>query len=253
MFSYFIPVSRTVLSSIGYPSLQVELETPTGLHYTPPTPFQQDDYFSDLSSTESPLRSPSTLSERLVSSQRNLEYPADGPPVVTAEDTSIEDSKLEDSMPFTEISDPVDLAESHLENVCLSEYPRYLGSVAESPQRTQSAEPLRQTRKLGVSSEQPEKGKSGPDEEMTEEKLKSLLEDIRLEEGVEAEEMTEEKVQAILKRVQQAELEMSSITGWQNETSSGNPESPTQVRRLTGGLLDLLDDRYGCFRKRIMT
>ncbi|XP_049646471.1 ankyrin-3 isoform X3 [Suncus etruscus] len=33
-----------------------------------------------------------------------------------------------------------------------------------------------------------------------------------------------------------------SVDGWQNETSSGNPESPTQVRRLTGGLLDLLDD-----------
>jgi len=57
--------------------------------------------------------------------------------------------------------------------------------------------------------------------------------------------MTEEKVQAILKRVQQEELEMSSITGWQNETSSGNLESPAQARRITGGLLDRLDDRYG--------
>ncbi|XP_031993892.1 ankyrin-3 isoform X8 [Hylobates moloch] len=222
----------------GYPSLQVELETPTGLHYTPPTPFQQDDYFSDISSIESPLRTPSRLSDGLVPSQGNIEHSADGPPVVTAEDTSLEDSKLEDSVPLTEMPEAVDVDESQLENVCLSEYPQYLGNVAGSPKDVKPAEP----RKLGVSSEQQEKGKSGPDEEMTEEKLKSLFEDVQLEEGVESEEMTEEKVQAILKRVQQAELEMSSITGWQNETSTGNLESCAQARRVTGGLLDRLDD-----------
>nr|XP_035958673.1 ankyrin-3 isoform X2 [Halichoerus grypus] len=133
----------------GYPSLQVELETPTGLHYTPPTPFQQDDYFSDISSIESPLRTPSRLSDGLVPSQGNIENSADGPPVVTAEDTSLEDSKLEDSMPLTEMPDAVDVDESQLENVCLS---------------------------------------------------------------------------------------------WQNETSSGNLESSAQARRITGGLLERLDD-----------
>ncbi|XP_045293462.1 ankyrin-3 isoform X31 [Leopardus geoffroyi] len=227
----------------GYPSLQVELETPTGLHYTPPTPFQQDDYFSDISSIESPLRTPSRLSDGLVPSQGNVEHSADGgPPVVTAEDTSLEDSKLEDSMPLTEMPGTVDVDESQLENVCLSEYPQYLGSMAGVPKDVKPAEPLKQTSKVRVSSEQQEKGKSGPDEEMTEEKLKSLFEDIQLEEGVESEEMTEEKVQAILKRVQQAELEMSSIAGWQNETSGGNLEPPAQARRLTGGLLERLDD-----------
>ncbi|XP_059518629.1 ankyrin-3 isoform X14 [Myotis daubentonii] len=225
----------------GYPSLQVELETPTGLHYTPPTPFQQDDYFSDTSSIESPLRTPSRLSDGLVPSRGNVEHSADGPPVVTAEDTSLEDSRLEDSMPITEMPEAVDVDESQLENVYLSEYPRYLGSMAGVPKDVKPAEPLKHTRKVRVSSEQQEKGKSGPDEEMTEEKLKSLFEDIQLEEGVESEEMTEEKVEAILKRVQQAELEMSSITGWQNETS-GNLESPAQARRITGGLLDRLDD-----------
>nr|XP_015098889.1 ankyrin-3 isoform X26 [Vicugna pacos] len=133
----------------GYPSLQVELETPTGLHYTPPTPFQQDDYFSDISSIESPLRTPSRLSDGIVPSQGNIEHPADGPPVVTAEDTSLEDSKLEDSMPLTEIPEAVDVEENQLENMYLS---------------------------------------------------------------------------------------------WQNETSSGDLESPAQARRITGGLLDRLDD-----------
>ncbi|PNJ72194.1 ANK3 isoform 15, partial [Pongo abelii] len=115
-----VDVSPNVLSSIGYPSLQVELETPTGLHYTPPTPFQQDDYFSDISSIESPLRTPSRLSDGLVPSQGNIEHSADGPPVVTAEDTSLEDSKLEDSVPLTEMPEAVDVDESQLENVCLS-------------------------------------------------------------------------------------------------------------------------------------
>ncbi|XP_054515619.2 ankyrin-3 isoform X21 [Pan troglodytes] len=73
----------------------------------------------------------------------------DGPPVVTAEDTSLEDSKLEDSVPLTEMPEAVDVDESQLENVCLS---------------------------------------------------------------------------------------------WQNETSSGNLESCAQARRVTGGLLDRLDD-----------
>ncbi|XP_058527953.1 ankyrin-3 isoform X4 [Ochotona princeps] len=133
----------------GYPSLQVELETPTGLHYTPPTPLQQDDYFSDISSIESPLRTPSRLSDGLVPSQGNVEHSADGPPVVTAEDTSLEDSRLEDSVPLTEMPEAVDVDETQLEDVCLS---------------------------------------------------------------------------------------------WQNETSSGNLESPAQARRITGGLLDRLDD-----------
>nr|XP_020036211.1 ankyrin-3 isoform X7 [Castor canadensis] len=226
----------------GYPSLHVELETPTGLHYTPPTPFQQDDYFSDISSVESPFRTPSRLSDGVVPSQGNIKHSAYGPPVVAAEDTSLEDSKLEDSVPLTEMPEAVDIDESQLKDICLSEYPQYLGSLAGVPKDVKPAEPLKQTRKIGISSEQQEKGKSGPDEEMMEEKLKSLFEDIQLEEGVESEEMTEEKVQAILKRVPQAELEMSSITGWQNETSSGNLESPAQARRITGGLLDRLDD-----------
>ncbi|XP_017657587.1 ankyrin-3 isoform X2 [Nannospalax galili] len=104
----------------GYSSLQVELETPTGLHYTPPTPFQQDDHFSDISSIESPFRTPSRLSDGLVPSQGNVEHSADGPPVVTAEDTSLEDSKLEDSVPLSEMPDTLDIDASQLEDVCLS-------------------------------------------------------------------------------------------------------------------------------------
>ncbi|CAO2608359.1 Ank3 [Lemmus lemmus] len=133
----------------GHPSLQVELETPMGLYCTPPAPFQQDDHFSDISSIESPFRTPSRLSDGLTPSQGILERSAGEPPVVTAEDTSLEDSKLEDSVTVPEMASPRDVDESQLKDVCLS---------------------------------------------------------------------------------------------WQNETSSGSLESPTQARRITGGLLDRLDD-----------
>ncbi|XP_075836158.1 ankyrin-3 isoform X24 [Microtus pennsylvanicus] len=227
----------------GHPSLQVELETPMGLYCTPPAPFQQDDHFSDISSIESPFRTPSRLSDGLTPSQGILERSAGEPPVVTAEDTSLEDSKLEDSVTVTEMAGPWDVDESQLKDVCLSECPRYLGSLAGVPKDGTPAEPLKpQARKVGLSSEEQEKGTSGPGEEMVDEKLKSLFEDIQLEEGVESEEMTEEKVQAILNRVERAELAMSSLAGWQNETSSGSLESPAQARRITGGLLDRLDD-----------
>lgn len=238
--------SPNVLSSIGHPSLQVELETPMGLYCTPPAPFQQDDHFSDISSIESPFRTPSRLSDGLTPSQGILERSAGEPPVVTAEDTSLEDRKLEDSVTVTEMAGPWDIDESQLKDVCLSECPQYLGSLAGVPKDGTPAEPLKpQARKVGLSSEEQEKGTSGPGEEMVDEKLKSLFEDIQLEEGVESEEVTEGKVQATLNRVERAELVMSSLVGWQNETSSGSLESPAQARRITGGLLDRLDDRYG--------
>ncbi|XP_060225383.1 ankyrin-3 isoform X17 [Meriones unguiculatus] len=230
----------------GHPSFQVELETPLGLYYTAPTPSQQDDHFSDTSSLESPFRTPSRLSDGLMPSQGNVDRSAGGPPVVTAEDTSLEDSKLDDSVTVTETADPLDVDELSFqlkEDFCVSECPQYPGSVAGVPRGGAPAESLRaHTSQVGISSERQERGSSGPDEEMTEEKLKSLFEDIALEEGVESEEMTEEKVQAILNRVQRAELAMSSLAGWQNEAPSGSLESPAQARRITGGLLDRLDD-----------
>ncbi|GAB1295204.1 Ankyrin-3 [Apodemus speciosus] len=226
----------------GHASFQVELETPLGLYCTPPTPFQQDDHFSDISSIESPFRTPSRLSDGLLLSRGSIEDAAGGPPVVTAEDTSLEDSKMDDSVTVTETADPLDVDESQLKDLCQSECTQCWASVPGVPNDGRQAEPLRpQTSKVGMSSGQQEKGKSGPDEEVAEDKVKSLFEDIQLEE-VEAEEMTEDQGQAMLNRVQRAELAMSSLAGWQNETSSGSLESPAQARRLTGGLLDRLDD-----------
>lgn len=229
-----------VLSSPGYPSLQAELETPTGLHYPPPTPFQQDDYFSDSSSLESPFRTPSRLSDGLAPPRGHAELSAAGPPVVAAEDTSLEDSRLEDAGPVAEAPEAAGRGGSQVASVCPSEYPQHPGRVPRAPKDAPPAEPLKQAREMRVSSEQQEEPTPGPDEEVTEEQLRCLFEDIQLEEGV-SEEMTEEKVQAILKRVRQAELAMSSIAGWQSE-AGGGPDGP--ARRVPGALLDRLDDRY---------
>ncbi|XP_028915482.1 ankyrin-3 isoform X29 [Ornithorhynchus anatinus] len=230
----------------GYATLQTEMETPTGLHNTPPTPFQQDDFFSDISSIESPVRTPSRLSDGLVTSQGNMNFTTEGPPVVKAEDTSLEDSKLDFLMPVARVYEASERDEKCLvEDVNLRKYPQYIGCLSGEPKDGNHLKPkgIEKSRKVGVSFEQLERGKSGVDEEMTEEKFKSLFEDIHLEEGMEAEEMTEEKVQAILKHVQQAEQEMSSITGWQNEASSDNTESPPPLGcKMIGGILERLDD-----------
>ncbi|XP_067408652.1 ankyrin-3 isoform X2 [Emydura macquarii macquarii] len=228
----------------GYPTIQVELETPTGLRFVPPTPFHQDDFFSDISSIESPLRTPGRLCDVLVTSQRNIDGTAAGPPVVIEEDTSLEDSKPDFSVPREETTKDMFVGQSHLEEVDLNDYPRYLGSYAGISKDAKNSKQIQieETSQTGVRTEQHEREKSGSDEEMTEEKLKTLFEDIHLEEGVESEEMTEEKVWSILKDVQQAEQEMSSITGWQSEASSVHVEPPTPGRRISGELLDRLDD-----------
>ncbi|XP_071896126.1 ankyrin-3 isoform X12 [Anas platyrhynchos] len=224
----------------GYPSIQVELETPTGLRFVPPTPFHQDDFFSDTSSLESPLRTPSRLSDVVVTSQGHVDGTAAAPPVVTEEDTSLDDSKLDFSVPREGTPKDISVGQSQLEEVDLKDYPRYLGSYGGIPKDAKPRQ-SEETSKTGIRTEQPEREKSGSDEEMTEEKFKSLFEDIHLEEGAESEEMTEEKVWSILKGVQQAEREMSSITGWQTDSSSVT-EPPTSGRRIGGSLLDRLDD-----------
>ncbi|XP_052533713.1 ankyrin-3 isoform X16 [Tympanuchus pallidicinctus] len=224
----------------GYPTIQVELETPTGLRFVPPTPFHQDDFFSDTSSLESPLRTPSRLSDVLVTSQGHVDGTAAAPPVVTEEDTSLDDSKHDFSVPSEGTPKGISVGQSQLEEVDLKDFPRYLGSYGGIPKDAKQRQ-SEETSKAGVRTEQPEREKSGTDEEITEEKFKSLFEDIHLEEGAESEEMTEEKVWSILKGVQQAEHEMSSITGWQTDSSSVT-EPPTSGRRIGGSLLDRLDD-----------
>ncbi|ETE68115.1 Ankyrin-3, partial [Ophiophagus hannah] len=228
----------------GYPTFPMELETPPGLCFEPPSHFHQDDLASDFSSIESPLRTPSRLSDVLATSQGNLEEAAAGPPVVVEEDTSLEDSKHDHSVPLEGASK--DAGPKPLEEITLlKDYPRYLGSYAgrQTPSE-ESSQTLART-------ERHERNWSGTDEEPAEKKLKSLFEDICLEEIAESEEMTEEKVLSILNYVQQAEQEMSSITGWQNEAPRAKVEPTPSGRRISGELLNRLDDSPGQCRDSI--
>uniref|UniRef100_A0A8C6YHH9 Ankyrin 3 n=1 Tax=Naja naja TaxID=35670 RepID=A0A8C6YHH9_NAJNA len=228
----------------GYPTFPMELEAPPGLCFEPPSHFHQDDLASDFSSIESPLRTPSRLSDVLATSQGNLEEAAAGPPVVVEEDTSLEDGKHDHSVPLEGASK--DAGPKPLEEITLlKDYPRYLGSYAgrQTPSEG-SSQTLART-------ECHERNWSGTDEEPAEKKLKSLFEDICLEEIAESEEMTEEKVLSILNYVQQAEQEMSSITGWQNEVARVKVEPTPSGRRISGELLNRLDDSPGQCRDSI--
>ncbi|XP_072279851.1 ankyrin-3 [Pyxicephalus adspersus] len=214
----------------GYPTIQVELETPIGLRYVPPTPLHQDDFFSDNSSIESPFRTPSRLSDVLVTPQGNGDISA-APPVVTAEDTSLDDSKPDYLIHSPGASYEMAIHRVKFEDVQLHDDPPSKVSFFEVEKAAQR----------GNESEEHERDASGHEEEMTEERLKFLFKQLHLEE-VESEEMTEEKVQAILRNVQQAEQELSSIAGWPTDSMSTQAEHTE--RKISSELLERLDDSH---------
>ncbi|XP_075204798.1 ankyrin-3 isoform X18 [Anomaloglossus baeobatrachus] len=224
----------------GYPTIQVELETPTGLHFTPPTPLHQDDFFSDNSSVESPLRTPSRLSDVLVTQQGNGDI-SPAPPVVVAEDTSLDDSRPDYLIHSPDASYEMAIHRVKFEDVKLYDEPQNEGSYIEVEKSVQYKE--EQLIERAEEANQLKRETSGPEEELTEERLKLLFKHLHLEE-VESEEMTEEKVQAILKNVQQAEQEMSSIAGWHTEASSVHVDQSTTERKLNSELLERLDDSH---------
>ncbi|XP_040293229.1 ankyrin-3 isoform X3 [Bufo bufo] len=224
----------------GYPTIEVELETPTGLRYVPPTPLHQDDFFSDNSSVESPLRTPSRLSDVLVTQQGNGDISA-APPVVVAEDTSLDDSRPDYLIHSPDASYEMAIHRVRFEDVKLDDEPQNEGSYIEVDKSVQYKE--QKLIERAQVSDHLERSTSGPEEEITEERLKLLFKHLHLEE-VESEEMTEEKVQAILKNVEQAEQEMSSIAGWRTEATSIHVEQSMPERNLNSELLERLDDSH---------
>ncbi|XP_039627362.1 ankyrin-3 isoform X8 [Polypterus senegalus] len=211
----------------GYSSIHKELQTPSGLYYEPPTPLRQEDFFSDTSSVDSPIRSPSRPSNLILSPQSQTCSTTKDPPMVTAEDTSLDDLKnrtlSEPAQPFADC--------------------QTLGKMTEEEKNMSRYVPLEELQSIQLHKKEVDSNSGSKEEEaeiakITEERIKALLEDIRLEEGGEGEEMTEEKVQAILQQVLQAEKEMSSIPGWHNETSSANVEPSIPGNGLSTDLLD---------------
>ncbi|XP_056101858.1 ankyrin-3 isoform X8 [Rhinichthys klamathensis goyatoka] len=216
----------------GYHNIELELKSPSELTYEPPTPLRQDDFFSEDSRLNFPFSAPVRPSELSLPTTSGSVSTDAKPPTVMAEDTSIggresvsqEDGSAED-----------DLGVSH-ESVAPSKQRDSEGTSKESDVFPNWSVKEQQEPKMPVcasASEAPgESGKSGFDEEMTQEKIKSLLENIKFEEGSEDEEMTDERLQAILSQVQQAEKDMSSISGLQSEISGANLKTATSGQGL---------------------
>ncbi|XP_041426173.1 ankyrin-3 isoform X36 [Xenopus laevis] len=227
----------------GYPNIQVELETPTGLRFVPPSPLHQDDFFSDMSSIESPLRTPSRMSDFLVQGNGDV---SSVPPVVAAEDTCLDDSRPDYLIQSPDASYEMAIHRIKFDDVQLNDEPLTEGDYAEEekPAERSDQKTYEESNLIGGRAEKYVREMSGSEEEMTEERLKLLFKHLHLDEEVESEEMTEEKVQTILKNVELAEHELSSITGWPSEASSMLVEPPTPDRKLNNELMERLDDSH---------
>ncbi|XP_047464443.1 ankyrin-3-like isoform X41 [Mugil cephalus] len=220
--------------SDGYQNIELELRTPTDLNYVPPTPLRSDDFFSEGDgSVESPsktvLTRPSDLSLTQTTSTSSSDpvTVAPGPssnglepPIAGAEDTALtggERRLSEEEKPGPDNDRRAVEQSGNGAEELIAEG----GVVLES---------LGGNLKAEVTSDAgPGNGKED-EEEMTQERLQSLLEDIKLEGGVEDEEMTEERVKAILEEARKAEKDFFSVPGWRSETSGAAVESAAQRR-----------------------
>ncbi|XP_032429962.1 ankyrin-3-like isoform X19 [Xiphophorus hellerii] len=174
--------------SDGDHSIDLELKTPTELNYVPCTPLRSDEFFSE---GEASIMSPS---------RTTLTRPSD---LSLAQTTSTSSSDPSTVVPAAGSEPPI----AGPEDTVLTGGDR--GMTVEMPENDRRAGKLKDGSQNGREEE----------EEMTQERLRSLLEDIQLEGGMEEEEMTEERVNAILEQVRQAEKNISSVPGWRTEMS----------------------------------
>ncbi|XP_051967996.1 ankyrin-3-like [Xyrauchen texanus] len=205
----------------GYHNIDLELKSPSELTYEPPTPLHQDDFFSEDGRLNFPTSSPVRPSELSLPTTSGPVSADAKPPTVKAEDTWI---RGQESVSQEDWSTEDDFGVSH-ESAASSKQHEDLDVFPSSPVREQKkaqAEPSVCASASVVPREGDRSGFEEEDDEMTQEKIKSLLEYIKLEEGSEDEEMTEERLQEILLQVQQAEKDMSSISGLQGETTNAN-------------------------------
>ncbi|XP_056626697.1 ankyrin-3 isoform X6 [Triplophysa dalaica] len=211
------PVSQE--QADGYQDIELELKSPSELSYEPPTPLRQDDFFNEDGRLNFPSSAPVRPSELSLPSTSGPVSADAKPPTVIEEDTSIrgrgsfgqEDGLTEDDLRESAVSSKQHDIEATSEEQDV---------FPSSPVREEAQhEPTVSSSARGGPGEGSLSGFDEEDEELTQEKIKVLLENIKLEEGLEDVEMTEERLQEILSQVQQAETHMSSISGSQGETS----------------------------------
>ncbi|KAF7705103.1 hypothetical protein HF521_020389 [Silurus meridionalis] len=202
----------------GFHDISMELQSPSVFSYEPPTPLRHDDFFSEDGSVDSPgktLVRPNELS--LATTSRDALSSSAAPPTVVAEDTSIggrgsysrEGGSTEDDLELP----GSDEASKHPE--VFTEF-----AVQEQEVPPSGAYGARESGRSGFEEEE--------EEAMAQEKPKSLFEGTNLEEGSENE-ISKEKVQADLSQMEQAEKEMSWISGLQEGLSSLSQEVAASV------------------------
>ncbi|KAJ8013673.1 hypothetical protein DPEC_G00032240 [Dallia pectoralis] len=247
--------------SDGYSNIELEMQTPTPLH--------SNRFFSDDYSLDSPVRTPSRPCDLSLIHTTSVSNPAANtqpPTMVVEEDTSgpLESQVAREAAgggtsagDGTGVSrgsvasyEPRDREEGVSKKDVFgtmthqTELPREVErddewmatSGGDAPEALCSGSVWLAHGGKGVCLAQQalggERGVSGSpeeEEEMSQEKLKSLLEEMALEGGSDDEEMTEDRINAILSQVRQADKDMmSSPAGWL--TSSGNMEPPTPGR-----------------------
>uniref|UniRef100_A0AAQ6AKL2 Ankyrin 3 n=1 Tax=Amphiprion ocellaris TaxID=80972 RepID=A0AAQ6AKL2_AMPOC len=115
-------------------------------------------------------------------------------------------------------------------------------TVAPGPGSKAQEPPLVGPEETGMSVE----NKTGPDNDRraveqsgkaTKREAEVIVEDIKLEGGVEEEEMTEERVNAILEQVRQAEKDVCSVPGWRSEESAAPGQSANTEEGRWGFIL----------------
>ncbi|XP_045557191.1 ankyrin-3 isoform X30 [Salmo salar] len=265
----------------GSSSIQLELQTPTGLICQPSTPLSSNHFFDEDAGLDSPSRTPTRPCDLSLTQTTSTPGPAphaQPPTMVVEEDTSGPlDSrgpgegawegpgegawegggpKVTSTEDDTGVSrESVASYKPHDREAGVREQDVDMGMLIRQidlPQgvvredewlagaRGDPSETLGFRPALGGGSGSP--GEEEEEGEMSEEKLKSLLEEMALEEGSEDEDMTEDRINAILSQVQQADKDvMSSPAGWHSETSSVNVEPPTPGRSLSAEGNDLQD------------
>uniref|UniRef100_I3KPG4 Ankyrin 3 n=1 Tax=Oreochromis niloticus TaxID=8128 RepID=I3KPG4_ORENI len=217
--------------SDGYDNIDLELQTPSDLNYVPPTPLRSDDFFSEgdplvESPNKSTLTRPSDLSLTQTTSTSSSDPLTVAPgPGSTATELPIAGPEDTETEMFTEEKTGL---------VCVERPDNDRRLVEQSGKETEevkAGDHLVLESQGGAVKEEATadtglgNGVEEEEEEMTQERLQSLLEDIKLEEGMEEEEVSEELVNAILEQVRKAEKDIYSVPGRSSETSGAIGES----------------------------
>uniref|UniRef100_A0A8C6PSF6 Ankyrin 3 n=1 Tax=Nothobranchius furzeri TaxID=105023 RepID=A0A8C6PSF6_NOTFU len=190
--------NATSKQCVGLIYMHLELKTPSDLNYVPPTPLRSDEFFSEGdASVESPTKTMLTRPSDLTLTQTTSTSSGDPsmvvplsvskPPIVGPEDTALIGGERGMS---------VEMPDN--DRRALEQFVQKEEVIVE---QRNSLENRSAKLKENVALHTGSGNGRGKEEEMTQEKLRSLLEELKLEGGMEEEEMTEEKVNAILEQV----------------------------------------------------